>query len=90
MAAGLTLGKAAPGVGHALEPLIPFGLFLAAEVAPRPKRFHGSLDLHPMRLGLDASGIGQELIAHLVGLPGLRFPGAPAPSPGARGQEALP
>ena len=28
MAAGLVLGKAAPGVGHALEPLIPFGLFL--------------------------------------------------------------
>lgn len=28
MAAGLALGKAAPGVGHALEPLIPFGLFL--------------------------------------------------------------
>ncbi len=28
MAAGLALGKAAPGVGRALEPLIPFGLFL--------------------------------------------------------------
>lgn len=28
MAAGLTLGKVAPGVGHALEPLIPLGLFL--------------------------------------------------------------
>jgi len=28
MAAGLALGKTAPGVGHALEPLIPFGLFL--------------------------------------------------------------
>ena len=28
MAAGLALGKVAPGVGHALEPLIPFGLFL--------------------------------------------------------------
>lgn len=28
MAAGLALGKAAPGVGHALERLIPFGLFL--------------------------------------------------------------
>lgn len=28
MAAGLALGKVAPGVGRALEPFIPFGLFL--------------------------------------------------------------
>ncbi len=28
MAAGLALGKAAPSLGHTLEPLIPFGLFL--------------------------------------------------------------
>lgn len=28
MAAGLSLGKVAAGVGHALEPLIPLGLFL--------------------------------------------------------------
>ncbi len=37
--------------------------------APRPKRFHGSVTLSPMRAGLDASRVTEEVIAHLTALP---------------------
>lgn len=39
-------------------------------VAPRPKRFHGSVNLDPARVGRDASRIADEVIAHLAGLMG--------------------
>jgi predicted AAA+ superfamily ATPase len=35
-----------------------------------PKRFHGSVNLDPTRVGRDAGRIGDEVIAHLVGLMG--------------------
>jgi predicted AAA+ superfamily ATPase len=37
---------------------------------PAPKRFHGSVTLDPTRVGRDAGRIGDEVIAHLVGLMG--------------------
>jgi hypothetical protein len=39
-------------------------------VAPRPRRFHGSVRLDPERVGRDASRIAEEVLAHLVGLVG--------------------
>jgi hypothetical protein len=38
-------------------------------VAPKPKRFHGTVSLDPVRVGLDASRIADEVIAHLTALP---------------------
>ncbi len=38
--------------------------------APIPKRFHGSVNLDPTRVGRDASRIADEVIAHLSGLLG--------------------
>ena len=35
-----------------------------------PKRFHGSVDLDPTRVGRDAGKIAEEVIAHLAGLAG--------------------
>jgi predicted AAA+ superfamily ATPase len=34
------------------------------------RRFHGTVNLDPTRVGRDASRIAEEVIAHLVGLPG--------------------
>ena len=39
-------------------------------VAPRPKRFHGSVNLDPARVGRDAGRIADEIVAHLAGLVG--------------------
>ena len=33
-----------------------------------PKRFHGTVNLDPTRLGRDAGRIGDEIVAHLAGL----------------------
>ncbi len=41
------------------------------EPAP-PKRFHGTVDLDPARVGRDASRIAEEVISHLGGLVGAR------------------
>jgi len=38
--------------------------------APQPKRFHGSIELSPERVGRDAGRIADELISHLTGLIG--------------------
>jgi hypothetical protein len=38
--------------------------------APKPRRFHGSVDLDPTRVGRDASRIAEEVIAHLSALVG--------------------
>ena len=35
-----------------------------------PKRYHGSVDLDPQRVGRDASRIAEEVLTHLVGLVG--------------------
>jgi len=39
---------------------------------PRPRRFHGSVALDPLRAGADAGKIAEEVIAHLAALPGVR------------------
>ncbi len=44
---------------------------VAASKGPRaPKRFHGSVELDPTRVGRDAGRIADEIIAHLAGLVG--------------------
>jgi len=40
----------------------------STEVA-KPRRFHGSVTLNPIRVGLDASRVADEVIAHLTALP---------------------
>jgi hypothetical protein len=37
---------------------------------PKPKRFHGTVQLDPQRVGRDASRVADEVIAHLTGLVG--------------------
>jgi hypothetical protein len=37
---------------------------------PRPRRFHGSVSLDSARLGRDAGRVAEEIVQHLVGLPG--------------------
>jgi len=39
---------------------------------PGPRRFHGSVELDPARVGRDAGQIAEEVVAHLVGLVGAR------------------
>ena len=41
--------------------------------APGPKRFHGTVTLDSTRVGRDAGKIAEEVIAHLVGLPGSKL-----------------
>ena len=38
--------------------------------AAQPKRFHGTANLDPTRVGRDAGRIADEVVAHLVGLVG--------------------
>jgi hypothetical protein len=38
----------------------------------KPKRFHGTVELDPARVGRDASRIADEVIAHLGGLVGAK------------------
>jgi predicted AAA+ superfamily ATPase len=40
------------------------------QLTTRPKRYHGSVELDPTRVGRDASRIADEVIAHLAGLVG--------------------
>ena len=39
---------------------------------PRPKRFHGTVQLNALRVGADAGKIAEEVIAHLSGLVGAK------------------
>ncbi len=39
-------------------------------ISPQPTRFHGTVELDALRVGLDASQIADEVIAHLVSLVG--------------------
>ena len=44
-----------------------------AKARPRsPKRFHGTVTLDSTRVGLDASRVAEEVIAHLTGLVGAK------------------
>src|SRR5262249_25887353 len=56
-------GKAAPGTGSRSGP--PQG-------PARPRRFHRSVQIDPMRLGRDASRIAEEVVQHLTGMVGTR------------------
>ena len=43
---------------------------LPAQICKKPKRFHGTIELDPMRAGRDASKIAEEILSHLVNLEG--------------------
>jgi len=76
-----TPGKSAGAEGRPGEPATGGGSSTAgsgqAGVLPKPgpteavkpKRFHGSVTLNPIRVGLDASRVADEVIAHLTALP---------------------
>jgi predicted AAA+ superfamily ATPase len=49
--------------GGPTEPLQP-------TASPKPRRFHGSVQIDPMRLGRDASRIAEEVVQHLTGMVG--------------------
>jgi predicted AAA+ superfamily ATPase len=53
---------AQPGAGAGVVPVS----------RPRPTRFHGTVTLDPLRPGLQAGRIAEEVIAHLAGLRGAR------------------
>ncbi|MBI2197974.1 MAG: AAA+ family ATPase, partial [Candidatus Rokubacteria bacterium] len=66
---GKPSGGARPGKGGEATP--GGGSGPTAPPKPlRPKRFHGTVTLNPIRAGLDASRVADEVIAHLSGLPG--------------------
>ena len=54
------------GVGGGAAPISP----PETPTENRPKRFHGSVNLDPARVGRDAGRIADEVIPHLVGLMG--------------------
>jgi predicted AAA+ superfamily ATPase len=60
---GSTAGTTIVGAGPSAQP------FPSPEPA-KPRRFHGSVQVDPMRLGRDASRIAEEVIQHLTGMVG--------------------
>ncbi len=62
-ATGSTSSTAIVGVGTSGQPSV------SPEPA-KPRRFHGSVQVDPMRLGRDASRIAEEVIQHLTGMVG--------------------
>jgi hypothetical protein len=52
------------------HPPVPPPLPGEPQPAAAPKRFHGTVDLDPTRVGRDASRIADEVLAHLTGLVG--------------------
>jgi hypothetical protein len=46
------------------------GRTIGSAPSPGPKRFHGSVELDPTRVGRDAGRIADEVVAHLAGLVG--------------------
>lgn len=75
-AAGASAGAgASPGqpasssgtaAGHPASSALPF----SPPVQQQPKRFHGTVNLDPARVGRDAGRIAEEVITHLAGLVG--------------------
>jgi predicted AAA+ superfamily ATPase len=61
--AGGTPGAATAGVGTSGRPSPP-------DEPAKPRRFHGSVQVDPMRLGRDASRIAEEIVQHLTGMVG--------------------
>jgi len=64
-AGGVGVAGPGPGAGPGAPPPPPVP-------QKRARRFYGSVELNPMRLGGDAGKIAEEVIAHMVGLPGAR------------------
>jgi len=65
-------GQATPAGGSAMPPggptPVPPGP--VPPEATKPKRFHGTVELNPTRVGRDAGRIAEEVISHLAGLVG--------------------
>ena len=65
-------GQATPAGGSATPPggptPVPPGP--VPPEATKPKRFHGTVELNPTRVGRDAGRIAEEVISHLAGLVG--------------------
>ncbi|GAB1485385.1 hypothetical protein MASR2M79_04320 [Aminivibrio sp.] len=59
-------GKAVPPVQPGGGPIVPPIVTPPEEL--KPKRFHGTVNIEPVRVGVDASKIAEEVIAHLAGL----------------------
>jgi len=62
-AAGESTPSEMSGNGSAVQPRVP-------TETPKPRRFHGSVPVDPMRLGRDASRIAEEVVQHLTGMVG--------------------
>lgn len=62
-ASGMPFGKE-PSTSSVITPSSP------AQIRKKPKRFHGTVVLDPMRAGRDASKIAEEILSHLVSLEG--------------------
>jgi len=66
-----TSGQGAAGNGGATSSQpTKSGSLPFAPPAAQPKRFHGTVNLDPTRVGRDASRIAEEVISHLAGLVG--------------------
>jgi hypothetical protein len=57
-------GSESAGVDSRPEPP---GATPTEPTSPRPRRFHGTVQLDPTRIGRDASRIAEEVVAHLAG-----------------------
>jgi predicted AAA+ superfamily ATPase len=66
-AAGGEAGVGATAAGSGGAPSAATGPAGAAAAPPAPRRFHGTVQLDPARVGRDASRIADEVIAHLAG-----------------------
>ncbi|NLG83533.1 MAG: ATP-binding protein [Firmicutes bacterium] len=64
-----------PGAGPQGSGTIETPAVTGSETPPRPalpRRFYGTVRLDPIRVGKDAGKVAEEVIAHLVALPGAR------------------
>ena len=52
------------------EPGSSYQTPLPLEEPTGPRRYHGTVDLDPIRVGLEASTIADEILGHLTGQPG--------------------
>jgi hypothetical protein len=61
-----------PAEGEAEGPAVGNGEGVAPISAPKPRarRFHGTVDLDPGRIGRDAGNIAEAVVQHLAGLVG--------------------
>ncbi|MFN3286645.1 MAG: AAA+ family ATPase, partial [bacterium] len=68
-------GTAPPGGGGKAKEGTVAGPVTGPEAPPRPRlptRFHGTVSLDPVRAGAEAGRIAQEILTHLVNVPGAR------------------